>query len=163
MKWFNPTPVTLEDLKKMYKTLAYANHPDRGGRTEDMQEINNEYDRLFARLKNVRRNKAGEVYTTTEEVKETPEQYRAIIDKLIHFENCLIEICGTWIWVSGNTKVYKDILKELKFRFSKNKAAWYYHSEPYVKRSKTRYSLDDIRTMWGSQEVETEEQARITA
>ena len=41
MKWFN-NPRTLEELKKQYKKLAVAHHPDLGGNTADMQEINNE-------------------------------------------------------------------------------------------------------------------------
>lgn len=49
MKWFN-NPETLEDLKKQYKKLAFQNHPDRGGKTSDMQEINAEYEALFSRL-----------------------------------------------------------------------------------------------------------------
>jgi len=52
MKWFN-NPQTLEDLKKQYKRLAMVYHPDRGGNTRDMQEINGEYDRLFQQLRNV--------------------------------------------------------------------------------------------------------------
>lgn len=43
MKWFN-NPQTLEDLKQQYKRLAMAHHPDRGGNTKDMQEINGEYE-----------------------------------------------------------------------------------------------------------------------
>ncbi|PXV66842.1 hypothetical protein CLV62_104103 [Dysgonomonas alginatilytica] len=39
---------SLEDLKSQYKKLALANHPDKGGKTETMQEINNEYDILFS-------------------------------------------------------------------------------------------------------------------
>ena len=46
MKWFN-RPASLEDLKAQYKRLALANHPDHGGSTEAMQEINAEYDMLF--------------------------------------------------------------------------------------------------------------------
>ena len=41
----------LDDLKREYKRLALANHPDRGGDTAVMQEINAEYDAAFARLK----------------------------------------------------------------------------------------------------------------
>jgi curved DNA-binding protein CbpA len=44
--WFT-NPQTLEELKKQYKKLVFANHPDRGGRVEDMQEINAEYEKLF--------------------------------------------------------------------------------------------------------------------
>lgn len=36
-----------EDLKKQYRTLATANHPDIGGNVEVMKAINNEYDILF--------------------------------------------------------------------------------------------------------------------
>lgn len=44
---------TIEELKAQYKKLAFAHHPDRGGNTADMQQINNEYDELLKRVKNV--------------------------------------------------------------------------------------------------------------
>jgi len=161
-KWFE-NPRTLEELKKQYRKLAMEHHPDIGGLEQDMKEINNEYQTLFHLLKNTHTNAKGEVYTTDTEVKEKPAEFIEIINKLIHFENVLIEICGSWLWLSGNTKPYKEILKELKFRWSKNKSAWYYHTEDYVKKGKKTYTMNEIRNLWGSQEVETEEQARITA
>lgn len=39
---------SLSDLKRQYRALAIANHPDRGGDTAVMQEINQEFARLFA-------------------------------------------------------------------------------------------------------------------
>ena len=68
MKWFN-NPETLEDLKKQYKKLVFKHHPDKGGKTADMQEINAEYDALFAKLKNVHKSANGETYTAREEKK----------------------------------------------------------------------------------------------
>lgn len=38
---------SLADLKKQYRVLALANHPDRGGSTEAMQQINTEFEKLF--------------------------------------------------------------------------------------------------------------------
>lgn len=38
---------SIVDLKAQYRTLALANHPDKGGSVELMQEINAEYDRLY--------------------------------------------------------------------------------------------------------------------
>ena len=43
MKWFTPTPKTLEELKKQYRALAMKHHPDCGGTVEAMQQNNNEY------------------------------------------------------------------------------------------------------------------------
>ena len=42
---------TLDELKKEFRRLAMLNHPDKGGSTATMQEINAEYDRLFPALK----------------------------------------------------------------------------------------------------------------
>ena len=102
MKWFN-NPQTLEELKKQYKQLVFKHHPDKGGKTSDMQEINAEYDSLFARLKNVHKSADGKTYTAREETKETPEAFREILEKLSHLDGIEIEICGSWLWITGNT------------------------------------------------------------
>lgn len=39
---------SFKDLKEQYRTLLKANHPDNGGNTETMQEINVEFDALFS-------------------------------------------------------------------------------------------------------------------
>lgn len=163
MKHFTPTPDTLEALKKMYKKLAFENHPDRGGDTETMKEINAEYDALFAKLKNVRKSASGETYTAKEETTETPEQFREIIEKLIHLDGINIEICGTWLWITGNTYANRETLKALHFKYSKNKNAWYHHTEEYIKRSKKSFTLDEIRNLWGSETVSTPTNDKLQA
>lgn len=155
MKWFTKVE-TLEELKKEYKHLVMLNHPDRGGRTEDMQEINAEYEQLFEALKNTHKNAKGETYTTKTATTETAAEFVDIISKLVHMMDARIEICGSWIWVSGNTRQYKDELKALAFHWSKNKSAWYYHRDGYKKRSKRSLTLDEIRDYYGSAKVETE-------
>lgn len=94
MKWFN-NPETLEDLKKQYKKLAFQNHPDRGGKTSDMQEINAEYEALFSRLKDTHKNAEGEFYTARTATTETATEFMDIIEKLIHIEGIEIEVCGS--------------------------------------------------------------------
>ena len=37
---------SLAELKKSYRILALQNHPDKGGSTETMQQINLEFERL---------------------------------------------------------------------------------------------------------------------
>ena len=34
----------LQDVKKRYRDLALKLHPDKGGNTQDMQELNAEYE-----------------------------------------------------------------------------------------------------------------------
>ena len=46
LKWFKDCDC-IEELKSQFRKLAMAHHPDRGGRKEDMQEINAEYTALF--------------------------------------------------------------------------------------------------------------------
>ena len=152
MKWFK-NPETLEDLKKQYKRLALKHHPDLGGNTQDMQEINNEYDKLFEILKNTHKSAAGKVYTAKESTTETPSEFKDIINKLINLAGIDIEICGSWLWLTGNTKEHKEILKALKFRWSKSKKAWYYHTDSYKKRNRKVFTLDEIRDLYGSEKI----------
>ena len=161
MKWFT-NPTTLEELKKEYKKLVFKHHPDRGGNTADMQEINAEYDTLFQKLKNVHKSASGETYTAKTETTETPEQFRNIIEKLIHLDGIEIEICGSWLWITGNTYPNRETLKELKFKYSKNKSAWYYHEEGYQKHSKKSFTLEQIRDLWGSERVNPIQQEKLT-
>ncbi|MGN0180192.1 MAG: DnaJ domain-containing protein [Monoglobaceae bacterium] len=160
MKWFS-NPATLEELKKQYKQLVIKHHPDKGGNTADMQEINAEYDRLFELLKNTHKNAEGQTYTAQTETTETANDFKEIIEKLIRFNGIHIEICGSWVWVTGCTIEYREELKKMKFRWSKSKVAWYYHREEYRKSTKRTYTLDEIRDLYGSHTVQTEPQLKL--
>ena len=46
-KYFKGDYNTIQEVKSAYKKLAFQYHPDKGGSTEIMQEINNEYDKLI--------------------------------------------------------------------------------------------------------------------
>lgn len=150
MKYFTK-PQTLEELKKQYKKLAFENHPDRGGNAETMKKINVEYDELFQKLKNVHKNANGETYKT--ETAEPPEMFKNIIEKIIIF--------GAWIWLTGNTFPHREQLKELKFRFSNSKKAWYFHNDGYVRKTKKRYTLDEIRDLYGVEKIKNKPQLKV--
>ena len=139
---------TLEELKKEYKRLALANHPDRGGDVEVMKAINAEYDELFAKVKDIHVNAKGETYT--KENTETPDIFKDIIDKLIKMDGVEIEIIGCFIWLSGNTKEHKDTIKAMGFRWHSNKKMWYKAPADYKKKSRKKYDMDEIRKMYGT-------------
>ena len=149
-KFFTPVPETLEELKAQYRRLAMKYHPDRGGDTEIMKFINSEYDMLFSKLKDVHRNKDGETYTAHQASSETADNFKSLIDELMKMDGITIEIIGSFVWVTGDTKPHKEKLKTLKFQWNSKKNAWYLKPENYRKRSQKNYDLDEIRTIYGS-------------
>lgn len=68
--------ITLDELKKSYRALTFANHPDRGGDTATMQAINAEFDMLHARLRDTM---TGPAFRQSfyEEMGWTGENYRS--------------------------------------------------------------------------------------
>lgn len=160
MKWFS-NPKSLEELKKQYKKLACKHHPDiTGGSEKDMKEINAEYDILFASLKNVHVNMKGETYTS-EETTETPDEFKDVINALVNLPGIKIEIIGNWIWITGNTYPHRQVLKELKFRFSKSKTAWYFHTADYRKNNNKTFTMDQIRDLFGSETITDNPQMKL--
>ena len=150
---------TAESLKKAYRDIVKKLHPDKGGKKEDFQNMQAEYSAAWERLKDIHQDKDGKEYTKATD--ETACEFMEIIEKLIKLDGVEIEICGSWIWCSGDTKPHKEIFKNLKFRWSVKKMAWYFHREPYRKRSRRELSLDEIRNMYGSKKFEKKEDERL--
>ena len=45
-----------------------------------------------------------------------------------------LEIVGCWIWIDGNTYGYKDVLKEIGFKWAREKKKWHFHTEAFRKK-----------------------------
>lgn len=155
MTYFNDCK-SIEELKKKYRKLAQANHPDNGGNPDTMKSINTEYEKAFNRLKDIH-NKEAKADTTgkTRTMNETAEEYMEIIQKIISFAGIVIELCGSWVWVSGNTFEYKDKLKAAGFHWAAKKKMWYWRSEADAVRSRGKMTMDEIRNKYGSEAIET--------
>ena len=91
-----------------------------------------------------------------EETLEEASDFIEILNDLIKYEGLKIEICGLWLWVSGDTKPIKETLKAHGLRYSKNKGAWYLNTTGYVKWFKGRkaWSMNEIRSAYGSKVFE---------
>lgn len=145
---------TAEELKKEFKKLAKALHPDNGGSAEAFKEMQAQFTRLFDRLKNVHVNKNGDKWEAEGEraTTETAEEFMEVILKLMFIDTLEVELCGSWIWVGGDTKTHKDLLKELGFRYSSNKQKWYYQRDGKRKWHGKAWSMDEIRNAYGSKQ-----------
>ena len=145
---------TAEELKQAYKQLARKLHPDCNhdrDTTAEFQRMQAEYESAWERLKDCHVNKDGEFYTASTPTEETAADFMNIINELLKYSEITVELCGSWLWVYGNTKPIKAVLNKFKFRWSSNKAAWYFHFGGYKKFSKKPVSLERIREMYGSE------------
>ena len=133
---------TIDDIKKQYKKLAFKYHPDVGGSNEAMQEVNAEYEKALVEV--------GKMHNKNYSM---DVDFINIIDALIKLkiQNVVIEICGWFIYITGNTKPYKDSLKSLGLFWNNNKKCWYYKPVWYRKIDREFWSMDKIRSTWGSQ------------
>jgi hypothetical protein len=158
MTYFNNC-TTLNDVKSLYRTLAKTHHPDKGGDLATMQAINNEYAFIIRKIA------AGADITSEERESEilNAEAYKNAINAIINLEGINIEICGGWIWVTGSTYQYKGIFKENGFYFASKKVAWYFRSPEYKTNNRKKMDLDQIRTKYGSQQINSKHSYSLTA
>ena len=141
---------SLEDLRKEYKRLVKANHPDNGGSEDAIKVINVEYEITFKVLAKADTSNAIKYDMAAD------EQIRDIINIIINFD-INIEICGSWIWVSGNTYTCKDDLKSNGFHWASKKKMWYWHDPEEQTRSNGKTTMDDIRNKYGSETIKKAE------
>lgn len=131
----------LDDLKTRYRDLCKQHHPDLGGDTATMQAINAEYSKIL---------KDGfmDFGASTAEIEEA---LRDIIERATVLDGLIIELCGRWIWFTGNTYKWKDQLKALGCFFASKKKAWYWRPEDAAKQGKHRtLALDEIKAKYGA-------------
>lgn len=143
------TPI--EDAKEQYKKLVIKYHPDHGGDEEAMKEINAEWAYLFKHNYNIHRNMEGQIYTDEKQdvPDEVTQKYVTLINALIRLEGVGIEICGTFIWLSGDTYRWRKAIKALGFKWSQGKKMWY--MAPTKRRARNNnWSIERIRAKYGS-------------
>lgn len=167
MTYFNNIN-TLEQLRRQYKELLKKYHPDNAnGSEEATKAINAEYDSLFKVLKDKHEQKQTDSNTNKADYNNMQYDFtedkalREMLSKVIHLSDITIEICGAWLWLSGNTYQHRKELKEYGFKYAPKKCQWYWHSEAFRKKGRKPLSMNDIRNYYGSTEVQTEEVKRL--
>jgi len=137
---------TESEIKSRYKYLAKRHHPDLGGCLEIMKEINNEYEKALTGMYQT----SGKSITEIEELLKKDFKLAEKLNGIILLTDLIIEICGSWLWVTGNTREHKEKLKTLQFFWSQKKGAWYWRSEENKSYNRKSMTLDEIRQKHGS-------------
>lgn len=139
---------TQDEFKQRYRELAKQNHPDLGGCSEAMKAINDEYEKEFR--ENYRKSGAKYEGVDVEDLLNEDRELREKLYAVLGINGIDIELVGTWIWIEGDSRPVKDVLKRNGFRWARKKSAWYFHTGAYRKRGKKSFTLDEIRSRHGS-------------
>jgi hypothetical protein len=137
-----PGQVDQAEVTTAYRRAAMQYHPDRGGSTQMMQAVNLAYSTLQA-------------FDGTIAAPDAPGYGEALndaINAIVGLYGLSIEVCGCWIWVSGDTKTHKETLKASGYRWASKKFMWYFRPEVWT-GGRGNWDMTKIREHHGSQSV----------
>ena len=151
--------VTNAILKTAYRHATSIYHPDRNpAGLEMMKAVNLAWEAL----------KDIDFDNDTIIVEESPNNdYGDALNDALNvvqtMEGIEIEICGAWVWLTGNTYANKKILKDAGYKWAPKKKQWYFRPEEYKSFNRNTWSMDEIREQHGSFKVRKNETPRINA
>jgi len=148
--------ITAEIVTAAYRRAAMKYHPDR-----------NPAGLVMMKAVNAARLALADFVGTLNHAPEAANYGGDLNDAIAHLLHSVgldLEICGAWLWVSGETKAHKDTIKGFssesgnKFRWHSKKVKWYFAPNDYKGRRRFRGSVDmeDIRERYGSAHVQTQ-------
>lgn len=150
--------LTLEIVKRAYRLACKKYHPDiNPAGLEMMKAVNNAYEFMkgldYADPKN------------TDHENDQPDygdELNAALNMAMTMQGLIIELCGTWIWISGDTKTHKTALKEAGFKWAPKKVQWYFRPAGFKSRGRKKQStMDDIRNKYGSTQYRAQQRTAI--
>ena len=151
---------TLTELKSLYRKLAFELHPDMGGNAKKFSAMQTEYEQLFEVLKRAEYDKEAE--NNPDEARDYDEMFADevddgfidIVEVLIKLKGIKIELCGNWLWLSGNTKAVKTELRQAGCFWAPKKRMWYWRPSDYrMPHNRKHYSMSYIRGKYGSTRI----------
>lgn len=132
---------TPETVKKAYRLACSKYHPDRNPAGQEMMKlVNSAYEFL--------KDKSGQ--STVNQETDYSQELMNALNAVIGLPGLVVELCGAWAWVSGDTKQHKDILKEHGFKWARKKVMWYFRPEDAKVYSNGKKTIDEIREKYGS-------------
>ncbi|MEK9768619.1 MAG: J domain-containing protein [Betaproteobacteria bacterium] len=140
-------------IKKAYLDACKKYHPDvNSGGLEMMQMVNAAYDVL--------KDYSGDI-TGNEKDTDYGDRLNAALNGIYGLAGLNIEVCGSWIWVDGDTKTHKEKLKESGFKYASKKKMWYFRPAGFKSRSRGKFTMADIRMTYGSSQPNRTEKEKI--
>jgi curved DNA-binding protein CbpA len=144
-----------EIIKKAYRKACSQYHPDRNpAGLEMMKLVNQAYDEL--------KDLSGKEEIGEKDISSYGEDIFNALSQVIHL-NLDVEVCGSWVWLHGDTKPHKDTIKAAGFMWAPKKALWYYRPSDYKSMGRGKFTMDEIRNTHGSEKVTAKERNKLRA
>jgi len=90
-----------EIVRQAYRRACSKYHPDKNpGGLEMMKAVNLAYESLKDTTENIELEDSALNYG---------DELNAALNAIIDLDGLEIELCGSWVWVSGNTKEHKSV------------------------------------------------------
>jgi curved DNA-binding protein CbpA len=145
---------TVDQVKTRYRDLARKHHPDLGGDTATMQQINAEYEIAMKRAI------AGDPDSyRAEQATAGFEPLREAIEFAVTLPDSVdVIVRGFWLWLEGDTFNNRDQIKAFvssrgkRFKFAPKKRAWFFAAVPSTNRGR-EFSMDEIEFKYGREEI----------
>ena len=159
--------INADEARKRYFQLSKIYHSDvDGGDKETMQTINDQYAAFIGKSRaadDAIPGLPGNVLALPAHLPEKPstseEEFIELIGVLVKLPGIDVELCGCWVWVSGDTKAVKDQLKEAGCKFAAKKAMWYWApAESRGKRRRGSKEMSEIRAKYGSRSIKSSDE-----
>jgi len=152
----------VQQIKNLMREYAKRLHPDLNPGIDD-GEFKSMSAAYHAELQN------RHLETHTDDIGKAHKYYyneqneQEILDKVaellaLNLNGVVIDLVGTWIWVSGETRANRTALKSAKMRYHGKRAMWYWRKAAY----KTRYSdksFSELKSAYGCKTFESKEDA----
>jgi hypothetical protein len=148
---------TLDEAKKVYRTLLMQYHPDKqGGSHTRTIDLINQF-KTFRPKVNEGKNQNFDF-----------DEFHDLVMKFENLNSLTISFVGSWIWIEGDTYSQKDKIKAIVIEgyntayFASKKKAWYIApKQKGKKRRSSGKSLETIKATYGNQTYKTKKIKQI--
>jgi hypothetical protein len=157
--WFTDC-ITVESIKTRYRQLARQHHPDLGGDTATMQDVNAAYHAALAACDGQEsHDEAGRAHS----YHYRREREQEIMDKIADLLRVLpvgveLALIGLWVWIIGTTRedtTTRAALKTAGCRWHVRRGCWYWRpAEMRHYGRQARGSLTDLAMRYGCRTFE---------
>lgn len=149
--------ITLSMCKVMYRRACMRYHPDRSGSSNAADvEMMKAVNAAWAACQAWDWSKGDPVNVKPSKNRRYADELYAAIKAVVGLEGISLEVCGAWLWVSGNTKPHKEVFKKAGFFWASKKMQWYFRTPEYQSHNRGDWSMEKIREFHGSEKIDPE-------